>query len=156
MAWDGCAEDIVQDVFVQLWMHRRRLRLERGDASLTRYLQVATVQRCRSAQRFRIRGLRRWRIAARPEIAPSSPDPLENGETLDAVRDALRRLAASDREVLALRYLEDWDIPQIAAALGLSRSACDQRLSRARERLRVLLPADPRIAMAMEEKAPHA
>lgn len=147
LAWDSSAEDIVQDVFIQLWTHRQRLRLEHGDASLSRYLEIATIKRCRSALRFRIRGLRRWRIAARSEIAPRPPDPIESDETIDEVRVALRRLSPTDREVLALRYLEEWDVPRIASALGLSRSACDQRLSRARERLRALLPDDSRSAM---------
>jgi RNA polymerase sigma-70 factor (ECF subfamily) len=57
------------------------------------------------------------------------------------VRRALGQLAARDREMLLLKYTEDWNYHQLAAHLGVSHSAVEARLHRARARLRQELAA---------------
>lgn len=52
------------------------------------------------------------------------------------VRQALGRIAPRDREILLLKYTEDWNYGQIATHLGVSHSAIEARLHRARRRLR--------------------
>jgi RNA polymerase sigma-70 factor (ECF subfamily) len=52
------------------------------------------------------------------------------------VREALETLAAKDREILLLKYTEDWSYHQLAAHLGIGHSAVEARLHRARQRLR--------------------
>ncbi len=52
------------------------------------------------------------------------------------VRQALGRIAARDREILFLKYTENWNYGQIANHLGVSHSAIEARLHRARQRLR--------------------
>jgi RNA polymerase sigma-70 factor (ECF subfamily) len=52
------------------------------------------------------------------------------------VRDALARLPARDAEILLLKYTEHWSYHQIAAHLGVSHSAVEARLHRARRRMR--------------------
>ena len=67
------------------------------------------------------------------------PDPLEwllAGERHRLVRGALGRLAPRDAEILLLKYSENWDYHQVAARLGISHSAVETRLHRARQRLR--------------------
>jgi RNA polymerase sigma-70 factor (ECF subfamily) len=59
------------------------------------------------------------------------------------VRAALDRLAAPDREVLVLRYLEQLSHREIAAVVGASEAAVKARHVRALERLRGLLGHDP-------------
>jgi RNA polymerase sigma-70 factor (ECF subfamily) len=74
-------------------------------------------------------------------------DDLSDGELLLV---ALGRLNASDREILKLSAWDDLDRRAIAAVLGISENATDQRLHRARSRLRVELgrvsggPKEPR------------
>jgi RNA polymerase sigma-70 factor (ECF subfamily) len=58
------------------------------------------------------------------------------------VRAALDRLAAADREVLVLRYLEQLTVDEIAAVLGITEAAVKKRNVRALERLRGLLRPD--------------
>ena len=48
---------------------------------------------------------------------------------------ALRRLTPAEREVVALRVLLELDGPGAARVLGISRTACSTRLSRALKRL---------------------
>lgn len=57
-------------------------------------------------------------------------------EVRQSVRSALQVLNAKDREILLLKYTEDWSYRQLAAHMGISESAVEARLHRARQRLR--------------------
>lgn len=70
---------------------------------------------------------------------PGSPDPLEwllADERRRLLREALARMGQRDVEILLLKYTENWSYHQIAEHLGLSHSAVETRLHRARARLR--------------------
>ncbi len=54
-------------------------------------------------------------------------------------KDALSELKPHDREILVLRYLEQLEVPEIAAVLGISQTAVTSRHLRALQRLRRLL-----------------
>ena len=72
------------------------------------------------------------------------PDPLNwllADERQRLVRVALTRLSGKDTEVLLLKYSENWSYQQIADHLGISHSAVEARLHRARLRLRSELSA---------------
>jgi RNA polymerase sigma-70 factor (ECF subfamily) len=67
------------------------------------------------------------------------PDPLDlllQGERQALIREALGRLHRRDREILLLKYTEDWSYRELAEHLGVSESAIEARLHRARQRLR--------------------
>ena len=57
------------------------------------------------------------------------------------VRVALARLPKRDAEILLLKYSEDWSYLELADHLGISTSAVEARLHRARNRLRGELAA---------------
>jgi RNA polymerase sigma factor (sigma-70 family) len=57
-------------------------------------------------------------------------------ERRQLVRDALRRLPPRDADILLLKYTEHWSYRQLADHLGISHSAIETRLHRARSRLR--------------------
>src|SRR5437870_1259957 len=70
---------------------------------------------------------------------PHSPDPLDMlllAERRTLVRDAVEGLPRRDREILLLKYTEDWSYRELAGHLGVSESAVEARLHRARQRLR--------------------
>jgi len=60
----------------------------------------------------------------------------------DRVRAALTLLGENDRELLALRHLEQLSVREIAAVLGISEGAVKVRQVRALKRLRDLLAGD--------------
>ena len=73
------------------------------------------------------------------------PEPLDwllADERRDAVRSALERLRDQDRELLLLKYTEEWKYQQIAEHLGITETAVEARLHRARKRLRRELTAE--------------
>ncbi len=57
------------------------------------------------------------------------------------VREAVKRLSPRDAEILLLKYTEEWNYNQLATRLGISHSAVETRLHRARARLRNELTA---------------
>jgi RNA polymerase sigma-70 factor (ECF subfamily) len=66
-------------------------------------------------------------------------DPLDgllHDERRALVREALGRLPRRDAEILLLKYTEGWNYRELAAHLGVSDSAVEARLHRARRRLR--------------------
>lgn len=66
-------------------------------------------------------------------------DPLDwllADERRRMIRVALDRMPARDAEILLLKYIENWSYHEIARQLGLSHSAVEARLHRARQRLR--------------------
>jgi len=62
-------------------------------------------------------------------------------ERREQVRRALALLVPRDAEILLLKYTEHWNYHQIAHHLGVSHSAVEARLHRARRRLREELAA---------------
>jgi RNA polymerase sigma-70 factor (ECF subfamily) len=78
------------------------------------------------------------------EVAPAGSaleqaDPQERVAQREEVRQALARLSADQRRVIALRYGADLTEVDIAQALGWPVGTVKSRLNRAREHLRVLL-----------------
>ncbi len=68
-----------------------------------------------------------------------TPDPLLwllAEERAAGFRIAMERLSQRDREILLLKYEHGWRYRKIAEHLGLSESAVEARLHRARKRLR--------------------
>jgi RNA polymerase sigma-70 factor (ECF subfamily) len=62
-------------------------------------------------------------------------------ERRQLVRRAMARLGPRDAEILLLKYHEDWSYLDLARRLGVSPSAVQARLHRARNRLRAALAA---------------
>src|SRR5213593_3471270 len=97
------AEEVAQDVFLQLYEHRREIR---SDAHVVSWLRKTTTHRCIDASRKRSF----WN-EIQLEEAPEIPDELPASDPL--LQDKLRRLVASlpetPRMVVILRYAADID-----------------------------------------------
>lgn len=118
----------------------------RGDSRLSTWLyRIAWREALRQAGKERRREAREAPLEAalsRPDGAEDQLRTLERRETAETVRAALARLPARDREVLALRYLEDLPHAVIAERLDIGESAARVRGHRALTRLRILLEED--------------
>lgn len=120
------ALDCTQDTFVRAFEHLRKGRPINA-------AWLYTVARNRAMDEFR----RNKRV--QPDLAALEEVPVHQrtDETL-AVRQALDRLSPADREVLYLFDVAGFKTDEIGAMLGVRGSAIRQRLSRARERFRLI------------------
>jgi len=66
------------------------------------------------------------------------------------VRRSMQHLPRRDAEILLLKYTENWSYQQIGTHLGISESAVEARLHRARQRLRKQLAAAERNPLEVE------
>lgn len=56
-------------------------------------------------------------------------------ETDESVREALRQLNSSDRELVVLRYLEEKSLDEISQTTGIRKNTIEVKLHRARQRM---------------------
>ena len=126
------AQEIAQDAFLELHRQWRTVRsYERPDLWVRR---VAL----RRAQREAARAMRR--IHAEHRAAPLAPEEVAEIDLPDpALRAAIAALPARQRAVVALFYLEDLPMEEVAELVGCNTSTGFVHLHRARRRLAELL-----------------
>ena len=126
--------DLAQDAVQQAWQIAwRKLRTVRQPERLRSWLIAIAANEARQL----VRGGRR-RSEMELQVRPagwSGGDPGSNLSNLD-LADALDRLRAEDRVLLALRYVAGFDSREIAGMIGGSASGVRTRLSRLCDRLR--------------------
>jgi RNA polymerase sigma factor (sigma-70 family) len=138
LGWPADVDDMVQEVFLAALTKCRRFR---GESALGTWLTVIALNKCRTHRRgllSRWRALRR--VSRRPTPLQSAADAgAMRDDTLAQVREAIKRLAGRDREVIVLHYLEDRGVGEMAELLKIRTNAVEVRLHRARQRLKKLL-----------------
>ncbi len=139
------AEDVVQEAFVRAVTSGRRFdRVENPEA----WLRTVAVNVARSRHRRRVVGDRlRGRVAA-----PEPQHPPDLTEDRIALVAALGRLPAGQREALALHYLADLPVHEVARSLEIPLGTVKARLSRGRTALARMLDGD----RSRHQEAPHA
>lgn len=131
-------EEVMQEVALEAVRQKAPIHDPAKVAQWLYRLAVLQSLLYRRRQGRRRKLLERYRQSR--EISGGAPgDPLEwllRGERMRLVREALARLPARDAEVLLMKYAEDLSYDEIAERLGISFSAAQARLHRARNRLR--------------------
>ncbi|MFC9589045.1 SigE family RNA polymerase sigma factor [Streptomyces sp. NPDC056944] len=128
------AQDVVQEAFVKGWDRRRQLD---RDGRPEAWIRTVAWRLAVSRWRFRRRSTEAWRRGAPPPtVEGPGPDHL-------ALVEALRGLPPQQRRTLALHYLCDMSVDQVAAETGLSTGTVKTHLSRGRAALAHRLE-DPR------------
>ena len=128
------AEDVTQVTFLNAY---RALR--RGDEPESPRAWLLTIARNACRRRFRALAARPQEVELDPELVGPSLD--YDGPSAAEIRTALRRLKPSHRAVIFLREFWGFSYEEIAEQLGLSHSAVETLLFRARRRLREELEA---------------
>ena len=125
------AEEVVAEAFARAVQHRRTfIRLDNPEA----WLRTVAVNVCRT--RFR-----RSRLPLAPDRGEARHPELDDDRL--ALISALRRLPAGQREAIALHYLADLPIGEVATATGVAVGTVKARLSRGRAALAALLAEQP-------------
>lgn len=135
-------EEVLQDVALSAVEGRPAL----SDASQARawLYRVAVRQSLLYRRRIGREKRRTNHFAQRQRAASESAayDPLRwvlADEERELVRRALAELRPGDRELLLLKYTEDWTCRELAGHLGIRVTTVETRLHRARQRLRQAL-----------------
>jgi RNA polymerase sigma-70 factor (ECF subfamily) len=134
------AQDVAQDVFVELWSHPDRYDPAAG--SLRTYLTVLARRRAIDVVRSELRRIarqeRNHRLTPHQGIASPS-DEVEAAEAAGVVRAAVRLLPGSQREVVELAYFGGLSYREVALAIGIPEGTAKSRLRLALARLESVL-----------------
>jgi RNA polymerase sigma factor (sigma-70 family) len=149
----SAAEDVVSLTFLEAW--RRRARIDPVGESLQPWLLGIAVNVCRNLARASRRHQAALSRIPPPPVVPDFADELagrlDDTAHLREVAKALGGLRRSEREVIALCVWSGLDYATAARALGVPVGTVRSRLSRARSRLRKLVPADREPASGCEQ-----
>jgi len=137
---NSAAQDVVQDVFVELWAHPDRYDPAAG--TLRTYLTVLARHRAIDQVRGELR-----RIARQERVFRLTPVPPSDGvsdevlatETASLVRSAVEMLPASQRQVVELVYFEGLTCREVANAVGIPEGTAKSRLRLALAKLETVL-----------------
>jgi RNA polymerase sigma-70 factor, ECF subfamily len=134
------AQDVVQDVFVELWSNPGRYDPAAG--SLRTYLTVLARHRAVDMVRSELRRIarqeRNQRLTPKPEL-PSPGEEVAAAEAAGVVREAVRLLPDSQRQVVELAYFGGLSYREVAQAAGIPEGTAKSRLRLALAKLESVL-----------------
>ena len=133
------ARDAVQEALIRTW---RDLPGLRDPARFDAWLYRLTVNSCLDIMRRRRR--RPIEVEITPLDAPTAPDVSDHLADREMIDEALRRLDAGHRAVVALHYLLGMPLPQVAESLGIPVGTAKSRLHYALVAMRVSAAATDR------------
>ncbi len=124
-------ENITQETFLQAVR-----TLQRGGQETVTVPWLLTVARSRmiDAARAEDRADRKLRLVHRSSVLDADPEVIDLAGI--NIQDLLRGLRPMERTVLALRYVDDLSVSEVARQLDRSVRATESLLARARRRLR--------------------
>jgi RNA polymerase sigma-70 factor (ECF subfamily) len=139
----AAAEDVVQDVFAEIWARPRSFDARRG--SVSTYIGVLTRSRAIDHQRTR---KAREAALARVVAAEPPPDPHESPAEATIRADergralrALDELPAEQRDAVLLNFGGGLTVPEIARITGIPLGTAKSRVRLGLRRSRTLLEA---------------
>ena len=138
---DGAsAQDVVQDVFVELWSHPDRYDPAAG--ALRTYLIVLARHRAVDLVRSELRRIARQERHHRltPGQHPEVPgDQVVAAAMAAAIRDAVRTLPDGQRRVVELAYFQGLTCREVALVAGIPEGTAKSRLRLALAKLETML-----------------
>jgi RNA polymerase sigma-70 factor (ECF subfamily) len=129
------AEELAQDVFVELWEERARVEIR---TSLRTYLFVKARNKALNHLRHEELG-RRWadEVVAEGERSRDDADwAAREGEIAEAVVDALEALPPRMRQIFLLHRTKALSYSEIASKLGVTAKTVETQIFRALKSLR--------------------
>ena len=138
----SAAEDVVQDIMVELWRRRETLTIE---TTLKSYLFRATRNRALNAIRHeQVERRAAPYLATDPATPPTVEQKLHEDDLAAAVQRAVEELPARCREVFELSRVHGLKYAEIASAMNISVKTVEAQMGKAlrlvRERLAAWLP----------------
>ena len=137
---DAAAQDVVQDVFVELWTHPGRYDPDAGP--LRAYLTMQARHRAVDLIRSELRRAARQERSSRLEPGQPDPSPYDQvmaSEAAAAVRAAVNKLPESQRRIIELAYFKGLTCREAAQAAGIPEGTAKSRLRLALAKLETVL-----------------
>lgn len=125
-------EDLRQDVMVNIWQGMERFR---GEAELKTWVYRVALNTCVSTLRRRSREGAMVPLSEFADLIDESDDRLA---LLVGLQKAIGSLPPLDKAVVLL-WLDEMSYDDIAAVMGMTRSAVATRLHRAKDKLKILM-----------------
>jgi RNA polymerase sigma-70 factor, ECF subfamily len=125
----AAAQDVVQDVFVELWRRPDRYDPELG--TLRAFLFVQARYRAIDVGRSELRRNarhQRHHLLIPEQRQPSPCEEVTDADAARAVRDAIQLLPVDQRRVVELAYYEDMTCREVAVAAGIPEGTAKSRL----------------------------
>lgn len=138
------AEDIVQDVFLQVWQ-RRSHWTDDGGAKFTTWLYRVVVNRCIDVKRRPV-GQDIESVAEPADVRPDALSTIHRQRVAARLLDAQTKLTPQQRAAVTLFYYENLSNAEIATIMQITTGAVESLLKRARQQLRLLLRASAQAA----------
>jgi RNA polymerase sigma-70 factor (ECF subfamily) len=118
------AEDVLHEVFVRALEGIHTLE---SPEKLASWIAGVAVFTAREWLRRRVRW--RWLRVLREDIDVEAPQPSEEvSEALRAAFKVLSEMSADERVIFSLRFIEEMELPEIAAVCAISHSTVKRRL----------------------------
>ena len=136
----SAAQDVVQDVFVELW--RDPARYDPATASLRTFLTLRARHRAVDLVRSELRRVARQERQHRLAQPAAHPLPFElvaGAEAARVVRDAVALLPDNQRQVVELAYYRGLTCREVALAAGIPEGTAKSRLRLALAKLETML-----------------
>ena len=137
---DAAAQDVVQDVFVDLWCHPGRYDPSAG--SLRGYLTMQAGHRAIDLIRSELRRVARQERSGRLDPRPPDSSPygqIMASEAAAAVRAAVEKLPENQRRIVELAYFKGLTCREAAQAAGIPEGTAKSRLRLAMAKLETML-----------------
>jgi RNA polymerase sigma-70 factor (ECF subfamily) len=139
VANSATAEDIVSEVFLDLWRHAASFE---GRARLSTWILAIARNKAVSAMRGRIdQPLEDTRAEAIPDGAITAEETLDAAQRSAILRQCLARLSPAHREIIDLVYYHEKSVEEVAAIVGAPAATVKTRMFYARRKLAEALRA---------------
>ena len=138
LAYDSAkAEDMVQELFTNVWVHRKDYRPEQP---FIPWIYAMAYNLCKNDYRHEVvRQAYEEECMARGEAADEPARQMEHDEMKRRLRIAIRSLPEVQRDVFLLHYDEELTVPEVAQITGCPEGTVKSRIYAALDTIRKIM-----------------
>ncbi len=136
MAFDPEMEDVIQNVWIQVW---RKIGSFRNESSLKTWITRIAISQTRNHQRSVRRWVRRLQDRWTMDYQKNHDSVLQESKVdprWESIQSAMKKLPYRDREILVLVYLQDNTVQELARTMNQKMNTLEVRLHRAKKLLK--------------------
>lgn len=138
LAYDAAkAEDMVQELFVRVWTHRKEYR---SAQPFVTWIYTMAYNLCKNEYRHEaVRQTYVEQFLQREEPTEESSEVMERDELRQRLRQVVQSLPTAQRDAFLLHYDEELTIPEVAHIVGCPEGTVKSRLYTALESVKRIM-----------------